>query len=77
MAKLSANGNEIARYEVRTATGTEYRVSLRDTGAILRQARIIGRWEGWKKWMTPAEKVEPEALEHWLRRRLGETTRVA
>lgn len=77
MAKLSANGNEIARFEVRTQEGSEYRVSLRDNGAILRQTRIMGKWEGWKKWMTPSQEVKPEALEHWLTRRFGPTTRIA
>jgi len=43
MAKLSANGEEIARYE---KNNTRY--SFRTNGKILVCYCICGKWEGWK-----------------------------
>lgn len=43
MAKLSANGEEVARYE---KNNTRY--SLRSNGCVLVSYRIWGKWETWK-----------------------------
>jgi hypothetical protein len=56
-------GYEIALYEVRIPRGDEWRVSLRDTGMVMRQVRVNGEWGDWKKWMARSKPMSPEALE--------------
>jgi hypothetical protein len=74
MAKLAANGTEIARFEVTTENGA-FRASLRSTGAVLRQHRICGRWEGWKQWLKTNGNVTASELQVFLSKK-GDAKRI-
>lgn len=53
MAKLSANGTEIARFRVTTGTGdsrTIREVSLRENGYVLSKVKLSGGWTGWTRY---------------------------
>ena len=64
MATLKKQGEELARWQMENSTHA-VRFSLRTNGKLLRQARICGKWEGWKIAATvkdmhdnPVERVE-------------------
>jgi hypothetical protein len=44
VAKLSANGTEVARYQNQEGT---LQFSIRSNGKVLRRMFICGKWEGW------------------------------
>lgn len=54
MAKLSANGTEIARVDFVSHTGGKTRISFRSTGAVMKNLYLEaseyypGKWIGWK-----------------------------
>jgi len=74
VAKLSANGNEVVRLHVVDADKTlERRYSFRDTGKVLVQSKIAGRWEGWK---STTNKMTSDQMTSFFRKAGLTVTRI-